>query len=120
LIEEQNNDFQTPNELGGLNPPNSLGPVNLQNISYHDGRLVVLSEPGVHDLLNGSKKDKNKKVLRESIQRFIYAIKFENNAGLMDFSSFISRTDLAKDITSNWFQDLWYPLSRSRGSPDYC
>ena len=35
----------------------------------------------------------------------------------MDIFTFISKTGLAIDITSNWFQDLWYPLTRSQPSP---
>ena len=31
----------------------------------------------------------------------------------MDIFSFISKLDLTIDITSDWFQDLWYPLSKS-------
>ena len=114
LLEEQNNGIDVPNELVTFKYSNSLGSIDLQNLSYHDGRLVVLSEPGVYDLLNGSRKDKNKKYLRDSIRRFIYATKYENNGGLVDIFAFISKMDLAIDIKSNWFQDLWYPLSRKR------
>ena len=114
LFEEPNNGLIEPNGLVTFKYPNSLGSVDLQNLSYHDGRLVVLSEPGVYDLLNGSRKDKNKKVLKNSIQRFVYATKYENNGGLVDILAFISKMDLAIDIKSNWFQDLWYPLTRSQ------
>ena len=117
LLQENNNGLPLPNELGVFKFPTMLGSVDLQNLSYHDGRLVVLSEPGVYDLLDGSRKDKNKKVLKESIQRFIWTTKYENDAGLMDIFTFISKTDLAVDISSNWFQDLWYPLSKSRPPP---
>jgi hypothetical protein len=117
LLKEQNKGPNVPNELGCLKHPTSLGSIDLKNLSYHDGRLVVLSEPGVYDLLNGSRKDKNKKFLKDSIRRFIYTTKYENNGGLVDIFTFISKMDLAIDIKSNWFQDLWYPLSKSRGSP---
>ena len=115
LLQEQNNGHKIPNKVGGLKPPTSLGSIDLQNLSHNDGRLVVLSEPGVYDLLNGSRKDKNKKLLKNLIERFIYTIKYENNSGLMDIMTFISRMDLAIDIESDWFKDLWYPLSRLRG-----
>jgi hypothetical protein len=89
-----------------------LGSFDLKTLSYHDRRVVVLSEPGVMNLLNGSKKHKNKKIILEAINRFIYTIKYKNNAGLIDIFTFISKLDLTFDITSNWFQDLWYPLSK--------
>jgi prophage antirepressor-like protein len=114
LLKEQNEGPNVPKELGCFKHPNSLGSIDLKNLSYHDGRLVVLSEPGVYDLLNGSRKDKNKKFLKDSIQRFVYSTKYENNDGLVDIFTFISKMDLAIDIKSNWFQDLWYPLSKKR------
>jgi len=64
LIQEESNAVIPPSWLGCLKHPISLGSIDLKNLSYHDGRLVVLSEPGVYDLLNGTKKDKNKKILR--------------------------------------------------------
>jgi hypothetical protein len=113
LLEKESNGILVPYELEMLKTPNLLGSFDLKNLSYHDGRVVVLSEPGVMNLLNGSKKDKNKKIILEAINRFIYTIKYENNAGLIDIFTFISKLDLTFDITSNWFQDLWYPLSKS-------
>ena len=117
LLEEQNNTVIPPSWLGCLKPPTSLGGVDLETLSYHDGRLVVLSEPGIMDLLNGSRKDKNKKILRDAINKAICTIKFENNSGLLDIFSFISKEKLTIDITSDWFQDLWYPLSKVNPPP---
>jgi hypothetical protein len=74
--------------VGGFNPPDLLGSVDLSTLSHNDGRLVVLSEPGVYDLFNGSKKHKNKKVLREAFDRVMYALKYENSVGLIDIFSF--------------------------------
>jgi hypothetical protein len=88
LLEDLNNAPKQPSWLGGLNPPDSLGSTNLSTLSYHEGRLVVLSEPGVYDLLNGSKKHKNKKVLKEAFDRVMYALKYENSVGLVDIFSF--------------------------------
>jgi len=73
---------------------------------------VVLSEPGLHQLVNGSRKDKNKKKILEAVNRFIYTTKYENNSGLIDIFTFIAKEKLALDLTSDWFQDLWYPLSK--------
>ena len=56
-----NNDPIVPSWLVGFKTPNLLGSVDLKTLSYHDGRLVVLSEPGVQDLLNGTRKDKIRK-----------------------------------------------------------
>jgi hypothetical protein len=78
---------------------------------------VVLSEPGVYDLLNGSKKHKNKKVLREAFDRVIYALKYENSGGLVDIFSFSAKMQIALDTESEWFKDLWYPLTKSRPPP---
>jgi hypothetical protein len=116
LLEKESNGILVPYEMKMLKTSNLLGSFDLKTLSYHDGLVVVLSEPGVMDLLNGSRKYKNKKIILEAIQRFVYTIKYENNAGLMDIFTFISKLDLTFDITSNWFQDLWYPLSKSWGA----
>jgi len=96
------------------NPPIFLGEFGLKTLSYHDGRVVVLSEPGLHQLVNGSRKDKNRKKILEAVNRFIYTTKYENNSGLIDIFTFIAKEKLALDLTSDWFQDLWYPLSKSQ------
>jgi hypothetical protein len=67
--------------------------------------------------LEGSRLHKNKKKIKESVERWLFTIKYENNDGLQDIFSFISKLDLTIDITSNWFKDLWYPLSKSRPPP---
>jgi prophage antirepressor-like protein len=117
LLKEESNGVIPPSWVGCLKPPTSLGSIDHENISHNDGRLVVLSEPGVEDLLNGSKNHKNKEILKNTISKAVYAIKYENNAGLLDIFSFISKLDLTIDLTSDWFQDLWYPLSTSRHLP---
>jgi hypothetical protein len=75
---------------------------------------VVLREPGLHQLVNGSKKTKNKKKILEAVNRFIYTMKYEKNTELVDIFTFISKEKLALDLTSDWLQDLWYPLSKVR------
>lgn len=35
---------------------------------------------------------------------------------LKDIFTFIKEYNLTFDITSEWFQDLWYPLSKSQPS----
>ena len=54
---------------------------------------------GVEDLLNGTRKHKNKEILLNEIKRFIYTIKYENNGGLVDFFHFISKMNLTPMIT---------------------
>jgi len=44
LIEEENYGQLIPVGLGVVKTPTLLGSVDLKNLSYHDGRLVVLSE----------------------------------------------------------------------------
>jgi hypothetical protein len=117
LLKEEINGVIPPSWVDVLKTPNSLGSIDHENISHNDGRLVVLSEPGVEDLFSGSKNHKNKEILKNTISKAVYAIKYENNAGLLDIFSFISKLDLSIDLTSDWFQDLWYPLSTSRGLP---
>ena len=119
LLEKENKGLILPSWVGVLKTPTVLGSVDLENLSHNDGRLVVLSEPGVEDLLNGTRKHKNKEILLNEIKRFVYTIKYENNGGLVDFFHFISKMNLAIDFSSKWFQDLWYPLSRSQPSLEY-
>ena len=115
LIEEEIKGGFVPSEVGVLNTPTFLGPFDHENLSHNDGRLVVLSEPGLMSLLNGSRLHKNKEKILNAVNRWLYTFKYENNAGLMDIFSFIKRSPLAFDIGSKWFQDLWYPLSTSQG-----
>jgi len=117
LIKKEVNGALRLHELGVLNTPNLFGPFDLETLSYHDGRAVVLSEPGLLALVNGSRKNKNKKKILEAVNRWLCTTKYQNNAGLLDIFTFISRMELTFDITSDWFKDLWYPLSKSRGSP---
>jgi hypothetical protein len=112
LLEEQSNALVPPSWVVTFKEPTFLGEFDLKTISHNDGRAVVLSEPGLHQLVNGSRKDKNKKKILEAVNRFIYTTKYENNAGLVDIFTFISKEKLALDLTSDWFQDLWYPLSK--------
>ena len=117
LVEEEIYGQIVPVGVGVVKTPTLLDSVDLKNLSHNDGRLVVLSEAGVVDLLNGSKLHKNKKVIKDSIERWLWTIKYESDGGLMDIFSFIRRYQLAIDLESKWFQDLWYPLSRSQGPP---
>lgn len=91
-----------------------LGSLDHKNLSYNEGKAVYISEPGLYSLLNGSTKFKNKQEFKTQIEKWILDIKYGQNSGLMDIFSFVKGYNLAFDINSNWFQDLWYPLSKSR------
>jgi prophage antirepressor-like protein len=117
LLKEENQGQIVPFGVACQKPVTSLGDFDLKTLSHNDGRVVVLSEPGLYSLLEGSRLHKNKKKIKESVERWLFTIKYENNDGLQDIFSFISKLDLTIDITSNWFKDLWYPLSKSRGLP---
>jgi hypothetical protein len=41
-------------------------------------------------------------------------LRYGAGSGLMDIFSFIKGYNLTFDIASEWFQDLWYPLSKSQ------
>lgn len=100
-------------EVKSLNIYNGFdAPEELKSLDCSDnGSLVVLSELGVYDLMNGIKEVKNIKIIND-IHSVIYSIKYKNNIGLINILTFISKFDLTLDINSGWFQDLWYPLSK--------
>jgi MSV199 domain/BRO family, N-terminal domain/T5orf172 domain len=101
-------------ELGfSLNEnPNYLGRIN-HNITHNEGQVPFISEAGLYSLINGSQNFKNKKELKQQIEKWIVDIRYGEGSGLMDIFTFVKGYNLAFDITSDWFQDLWYPLSKS-------
>jgi prophage antirepressor-like protein len=117
LIQETQRGLVYPSEVGCLNEPNMLGSFDLEKLSHNDGRAVVLSEPGLHQLLDGTKLHKHRKAIRSAVERWIWATKYESGAGLVDLFAFIRGSYLAFDICSDWFKDLWYPMSKSRPPP---
>lgn len=92
--------------------PKSLGQFN--HITHNEGQVTFISETGLNTLLEGSKNHKNKKELKIQVEKWLSNLRYGQNSGLMDIFSFIKGYNLTFDITSNWFQDLWYPLSKSQ------
>ena len=89
LIQDTQKGLVYPSELECLNELGSLGSFDLDNLGYHDGRAVVLSEPGLHQLLNGTRLHKHRKSIESAVQRWIWATKYETGAGLVDLFTFI-------------------------------
>jgi hypothetical protein len=112
--EKHKKDLRTlSNELGGVLPPNSLGSNNLKNLTYHSGKAVYISEGGVLDLVSASKLPKACH-LKLFFDQLFYNMRYKSN--FCDIFSFIKTRKLNIDVTSPWFQDLWFPLSRKQGS----
>ena len=88
-----------------------------QPLNYHSGKAIYVSETGLYSLINGSQNFKNKKELKQQIEKWIVDLRYGRNSGLMDIFTFVKGYNLAFDITSDWFQDLWYPLSKSQPAP---
>jgi hypothetical protein len=86
-------------------------------LTYNEGKAVYINEPGLYSLINGSKLLKNKKEFKMQVEKWIVELRYGQGSGLMDIFSFVKGYNLAFDITSNWFQDLWYPLSKNQGAP---
>jgi prophage antirepressor-like protein len=94
-------------EVNVYNPPTSLG-TYIPNLSHNDGRAVYINEKGLYNLLNSSRSP-NKVQLRAFIDQFLYDLRYKS--GMMDIFSFMKGKDIEIDVQSEWFQDLWYPLS---------
>jgi hypothetical protein len=54
------------------------------------------------------------------VNRFIYTTKYENNSGLVDIFTFISKEKLALDLTSDWFQETRSPALKSTTTNEKC
>jgi len=101
-LKELNNVSSTPNSFIGTYIP---------NLSYHDGKAVYINEKGLYSLLNSSRSP-NKVQLRAFIDQFLYDLRYKS--GIMDIFSFMKGKDIEIDVQSEWFQDLWYPLSKKQ------
>jgi hypothetical protein len=87
-----------------------------QNFTYREGQTLYIDEKGLYSLFEGCKLHKNKKELKTQMEKWIVQLKYGQNSGLIDIFSFVKRYNLTFDIESDWFQDLWYPLSQSKSS----
>src|SRR5574343_643329 len=102
------NGSNEPNELGGALPPNSLG--SSEPLNYHEGKAIYINEDGLRSLINGSRTHKNKALFLNQVDKWL----LDTRSGLVDFFSFIKGYNLAFDLESGWFQDLWYPLTKKQ------
>jgi hypothetical protein len=90
----------------------SLG--SFKPLTYNEGKSVYINESGLYSLINGSQNFKNKKEFKQQVEKWIVDLRYGEGGGLMDIFTFVKGYNLAFDITSDWFQDLWYPLSKSQ------
>jgi prophage antirepressor-like protein len=79
------------------------------DISYNEGKAVYVSEQGAYDLINACRLPLKHEV-KQCFDAFFYDLRYKH--GLMDLFTFIKDKKLAIDIKSDWFQELWYPLSK--------
>src|SRR5574343_546417 len=104
------NGSNEPNELGGALPPNSLG--SNRPLTFHEGKAIYINEDGLRSLISGSRTHKNKTLFLNQVDKWL----LDTRSGLVDFFSFIKGYNLAFDLESGWFQDLWYPLTKKYSS----
>src|SRR5574343_128815 len=102
------NGSNEPNELGGALPPNSLG--SNRPLTFHEGKAIYINEDGLRSLISGSRTHKNKTLFLNQVDKWL----LDTRSGLVDFFSFIKGYNLAFDLESGWFQDLWYPLTKKQ------
>ena len=103
------NDKQTLKNLNDITDKRGgmLG-TYIPNLYHNDGRAVYINEKGLYNLLNSSRSP-HKVQLRAFIDQFLYDLRYKS--GMMDIFSFMKGKDIEIDVQSEWFQDLWYPLS---------
>jgi hypothetical protein len=84
-----------------------------QKLSYNDGKAVYVSEAGLYSLIFACKLP-NAKPLKAFMDQFFYDLRYKS--GIMDIFTFIKDKKVAIDVNSPWFQELWYPISKRKGS----
>ena len=80
-------------------------------ITYNEGQMCYINEKGLYNFLNSSRSS-NKVQLKAFIDQFLYDLRYKS--GIMDIFSFMKGKDIEIDVQSEWFQDLWYPLSKKQ------
>ena len=85
-----------------------MGLLTTPKISHNEGQMCYINEKGLYNFLNSSRSP-NKVQLRAFIDQFLYDLRYKS--GIMDIFSFMKGKDIEIDVQSEWFQDLWYPLS---------
>jgi MSV199 domain/T5orf172 domain len=77
--------------------------------THNEGQMAYINERGLYNLINGCKMS-NKHEVKVFFDQYFYDRRYKH--GLMDIFTFIRDRKLAIDIESDWFQELWYPLSK--------
>ena len=79
-------------------------------LTFNEGKAIYINEDGLRSLINGSRTHKNKTLFLNQVDKWL----LDTRSGLVDFFSFIKGYNLAFDLESGWFQDLWYPLTKKQ------
>ena len=79
-------------------------------LTFHEGKAIYINEDGLRSLISGSRTHKNKTLFLNQVDKWL----LDTRSGLVDFFSFIKGYNLAFDLESGWFQDLWYPLTKKQ------
>ena len=51
-----------------------------QPLNYHSGKAIYVSETGLYSLINGSQNFKNKKELKQQIEKWIVDLRYGRNS----------------------------------------
>ena len=79
-------------------------------LTFNEGKAIYINEDGLRYLINGSRIHKNKTLFLNQVDKWL----LDTCSELVDFFSFIRGYNLAFDLESGWFQDLWYPLTKKQ------
>ena len=79
-------------------------------LTFNEGKAIYINEFGLRSLISGSRTHKNKTLFLNQVDKWL----LDTCSGLVDFFSFIKGYNLAFDLESGWFQDLWYPLTKKQ------
>src|SRR5574343_164010 len=79
-------------------------------LTFNEGKAIYINEDGLRSLISGSRTHKNKTLFLNQVDKWL----LDTRSGLVDFFSFIKGYNLAFDLESGWFQDLWYPLTKKQ------
>ena len=79
-------------------------------LTFNEGKAIYINEDGLRSLISGSRTHKNKTLFLNQVDKWL----LDTCSGPVDFFSFIKGYNLAFDLESGWFQDLWYPLTKKQ------
>ncbi|MGL5962495.1 MAG: BRO family protein, partial [Cetobacterium sp.] len=81
--------------------------------TYNDGKMCYINEAGLYSLIFACKLP-NSKPFKAFMDQFFYDLRYKS--GIMDIFTFMKDKKVAIDVNSPWFQELWYPISKRKGS----